>query len=144
MTGVQTCALPIYVPGTTRDVLEQVVEWGGVSFRLVDTGGMFGASRDPLQALVLERGRRAVAEADLLVVIVDGREGLVPADEEVAAAVLLKPGMSVTEDELRTFLLSSIAKFKVPSKIWFRTEPIPRNANGKFLKREVRKELIGE
>ena len=43
-----------------------------------------------------------------------------------------------------SFLLSSIAKFKVPSKIWFRTEPIPRNANGKFLKREVRKELIGE
>ena len=64
--------------------------------------------------------------------------------EEVAAAVLLKPGMSLTEDELRSFLLSSIAKFKVPSKIWFRTEPIPRNANGKFLKREVRKELIGE
>ncbi|MEY4032673.1 MAG: hypothetical protein RL573_1585, partial [Actinomycetota bacterium] len=64
--------------------------------------------------------------------------------EEVAAAVLLKPGTSLTEDELRGFLLSSLAKFKVPSKIWFRTEPIPRNANGKFLKREVRKELIGE
>ena len=80
----------------------------------------------------------AIAEA-IVFGVPDERLG-----EEVAAAVLLKPGMSVTEDELRTFLLSSIAKFKVPSKIWFRTEPIPRNANGKFLKREVRKELIGE
>ena len=75
------------VPGTTRDVLEQEVEWRGSMFRLVDTGGMFGASKDPLHQLVLERGRRAVAEADLLVFIVDGREGLVPADEAVAAAV---------------------------------------------------------
>ncbi|MEY3745363.1 MAG: hypothetical protein RL430_219 [Actinomycetota bacterium] len=80
----------------------------------------------------------AIAEA-IVFGIPDERLG-----EEVAAAVLLKPGTSLTEDELRGFLLSSLAKFKVPSKIWFRTEPIPRNANGKFLKREVRKELIGE
>ena len=80
----------------------------------------------------------AIAEA-IVFGIPDERLG-----EEVAAAVLLKPGMSLTEDELRGFLLSSLAKFKIPSRIWFRTEPIPRNANGKFLKREVRKELIGE
>jgi acyl-CoA synthetase (AMP-forming)/AMP-acid ligase II len=80
----------------------------------------------------------AIAEA-IVFGVPDERLG-----EEVAAAVLLKPGMSLTEDELRTFLLSSLAKFKVPSKVWFRDEPIPRNANGKFLKREVRKELIGE
>jgi GTP-binding protein len=74
------------VPGTTRDVIDQTVEWQGARFQIVDTGGMFGASRDPLHALVLERGRRAVAEADLLVVVVDGREGLVPADQDVATA----------------------------------------------------------
>jgi GTP-binding protein len=77
-------AIVTAVPGTTRDLIDQTVEWQGARFRLVDTGGMFGASRDPLHALVLERGRRAVAEADLLVVVVDGREGLVPADHEVA------------------------------------------------------------
>ena len=37
-----------------------------------------------------------------------------------------------------------IAKFKVPEQIWFRTEPLPRNANGKFLKREVKAELVGD
>ncbi|HEY3238174.1 MAG TPA: GTPase Era, partial [Acidimicrobiia bacterium] len=43
-----------------------------------------GASEDPLHALVLERGQRAVKEADLLVLIADGREGLVPGDREIA------------------------------------------------------------
>ena len=35
-----------------------------------------------------------------------------------------------TEDELRQFLSSSLAKHKIPATVWFRTEPIPRNANG--------------
>ena len=72
------------IPGTTRDVIAQPVEWQGAHFELVDTGGMFGASEDPLHALVLERGRRAIASADLLVLVVDGREGLVPGDRDIA------------------------------------------------------------
>ncbi|MBM3776845.1 MAG: ribosome biogenesis GTPase Der [Acidimicrobiia bacterium] len=72
------------VPGTTRDVIAQRVELGGASIDLVDTGGMFGASEDPLQAEVVRRGQRAVSNADLLVLVVDGREGAVPADQEVA------------------------------------------------------------
>ena len=75
------------LPGTTRDVIAQPAEWGGVRFDLVDTGGMFGASEDPLHALVLERGRRAMASADVLVLVVDGREGLVPGDLDIARAV---------------------------------------------------------
>jgi len=63
--------------------------------------------------------------------------------EEVAAVLVLRPGASLTEDELRQFLTASLAKHKIPTKIWFRTEPIPRNANGKFLKRELKKELTG-
>lgn len=73
--------------GTTRDVLAQSAEWQGARFELIDTGGMFGASQDPLHALVLERGRRAIASADLLVLVVDGREGLVPSDREVTQAI---------------------------------------------------------
>jgi long-chain acyl-CoA synthetase len=64
--------------------------------------------------------------------------------EEVAAVIVLRPGASLTEDELRTFLSTSLAKHKIPAKVWFRDELIPRNASGKFLKRELRKELIGE
>src|SRR4051812_15566523 len=75
------------IAGTTRDVIALPVEWQGAHFELVDTGGMFGASEDPLHALVLERGQRALAEADLLVFVVDGREGMVPGDREIAAAV---------------------------------------------------------
>ena len=73
--------------GTTRDVLAQPAEWQGARFELIDTGGMFGASRDPLHGLVLERGRRAIASADLLVLVVDGREGLVPSDQEIARVI---------------------------------------------------------
>jgi GTP-binding protein len=80
-------AIVTAIPGTTRDVIAQPVEWQGVRFELTDTGGMFGASKDPLHALVHERGRRAIDDADLLVFVVDGREGLMPADHEVAAAI---------------------------------------------------------
>lgn len=64
--------------------------------------------------------------------------------EEVAACIVLQPGKSVTEVELREFLGKSLAKHKIPAQFWFRDESIPRNASGKFLKRELRKELIGE
>jgi GTP-binding protein len=65
--------------GTTRDTIAQTAEWQGIPFSLVDTGGMFGVSTDPLHELVVEHGRKAIASADVLVFIVDGREGLVPA-----------------------------------------------------------------
>jgi long-chain acyl-CoA synthetase len=64
--------------------------------------------------------------------------------EEVAAAIVLREGASMTEEELRTYLAQKLAKFKVPSKIWFLDQPLPRNANGKFVKRDLRKQLIGE
>ena len=64
--------------------------------------------------------------------------------EEVAAAIVLQPGKELTESDLKVFLAASLAKHKIPSRIWFRTEPIPRNANGKFVKRELRTHLLGE
>src|SRR6266566_9991329 len=72
------------VAGTTRDALARPVEWRGSAFQLMDTGGLFGASEDPLHELVVRQGQRAVAGADLLVMVVDGREGLVSGDEAVA------------------------------------------------------------
>jgi GTP-binding protein len=75
------------VAGTTRDVNALPADWQGTAFNLVDTGGMFGASEDPLHKLVVAHGRRAVETADLLLFVVDGREGLVSGDEEIAAAL---------------------------------------------------------
>jgi long-chain acyl-CoA synthetase len=63
--------------------------------------------------------------------------------ETVAAAIVLRPGATTTEDDLSAFLAERIAKFKIPSTVWLRSEQLPRNASGKFLKRELRDELVG-
>ena len=83
ITGTRR-AIVTPIPGTTRDVITHPADWRGVYFDVVDTGGMFGASEDPLHLLVMERGRRAIEDADLLVFIVDGREGVVPGDRQIA------------------------------------------------------------
>jgi long-chain acyl-CoA synthetase len=62
--------------------------------------------------------------------------------EDVAAAVVLRDGASLSADELREYLSPLMAKHKIPGNIWFRTEPLPQNANGKFLKRELRDEYV--
>src|SRR5687767_14347454 len=72
------------IPGTTRDVIAQPADWRGSHFELVDTGGMFGASEDPLHGLVFERGQRALKDADVVILVVDGREGLAPGDRDIA------------------------------------------------------------
>jgi GTPase len=80
-------AIVTAVPGTTRDVIEGTAEWHGTRFTVIDTGGMFGASQDPLHALVVQHGRRAIASADLILFVVDGREGIVAGDQEIAATL---------------------------------------------------------
>jgi GTP-binding protein len=80
-------AIVTAIAGTTRDVNAQPADWQNVGFTLIDTGGMFGASEDPLHELVYVHGKRAVATAEVIVFIVDGREGLVPGDEEIAASL---------------------------------------------------------
>jgi len=86
ITGMRR-AIVTPIAGTTRDVIAQEAEWLGVPFEMVDTGGMFGASEDPLHELVLQRGHRAIEAADLLVFVVDGRDGVLPGDNEIAREV---------------------------------------------------------
>ncbi|HEY0105935.1 MAG TPA: class I adenylate-forming enzyme family protein [Rhizomicrobium sp.] len=59
--------------------------------------------------------------------------------EEPGAVVHLKPGMHTTEEELRQFVAGKLAAFKVPVKVMFWPETLPRNANGKILKTELKK-----
>jgi long-chain acyl-CoA synthetase len=59
--------------------------------------------------------------------------------EEPAAVVHLKPGGTATEDELRAFVRERLAAFKVPIKVEFWPETLPRNANGKIIKTELKK-----
>ncbi len=77
----------------------------------------------------------AVAECAVFGVL-DDRLG-----EEVGAAVVVAPGQSITVDEVRAHCAPLLAKFKIPRYIWLRTENLPRNASGKFLKRELRDTL---
>ncbi|MBJ7413199.1 MAG: acyl--CoA ligase [Phenylobacterium sp.] len=64
--------------------------------------------------------------------------------EEPAAVVHLKPGGAATETELRQFVRERLAAFKVPVKIAFWPETLPRNANGKILKTELKKVFAEE
>jgi long-chain acyl-CoA synthetase len=59
--------------------------------------------------------------------------------EEPGAIVHLKPGQHTTEDELRAFVAGKLAAFKVPVKVVFWPETLPRNANGKIMKNELKK-----
>src|SRR5580765_320856 len=75
------------IAGTTRDSLAFPTSWQGWDFQLSDTGGLYGASEDPLHALVVQQGKRAIAGADLLIFLVDGREGLISGDETIAKEI---------------------------------------------------------
>ncbi|WP_206604655.1 class I adenylate-forming enzyme family protein [Kineobactrum sediminis] len=61
--------------------------------------------------------------------------------EEVGAAVYRHPDSSLDATHLRAHCAGLLAPYKVPRYIWFLSEPLPRNANGKFLKRELRESL---
>jgi acyl-CoA synthetase (AMP-forming)/AMP-acid ligase II len=78
----------------------------------------------------------AVAEAAVFGVP-DDRLG-----EEVGVAIYLHPGSSLIAEQLQEFLGASIAKHKVPRYVWILDEQLPRNASGKFLKRDLKERLI--
>jgi long-chain acyl-CoA synthetase len=61
--------------------------------------------------------------------------------EEVALAVYSRPDAAVTPEDLRAHLASIMARHKIPRYIWVLTEPLPRNASGKFLRRELKERL---
>jgi len=71
-------------PGVTRDRNFARAEWAGREFFLVDTGGIIEKSDQALDRQVREQAMVAIEEADVLLLVVDGREGLHPIDEKVA------------------------------------------------------------
>ncbi|MBN2369062.1 MAG: ribosome biogenesis GTPase Der [Vicinamibacteria bacterium] len=71
-------------PGSTRDRNYAYSSWRGRAFEVVDTGGLLLGSDDPLLAPAEEQVHYAIQEADLVLLIVDGRVGLLPDDEMIA------------------------------------------------------------
>jgi len=62
--------------------------------------------------------------------------------EEVAAVVVLRPGHAVEAEEISRHVATRLARFEVPTTIVFRSAPLPRNPQGKVLKRELREWLL--
>lgn len=75
-------------PGVTRDRQEHVAEWGGVQFSVVDTGGWEADPGDPISVAVRKQAERAIAGADVIVLVCDAAVG--PTDEDAAAARLVR------------------------------------------------------
>lgn len=72
------------IPGTTRDRLYADVEWGDRAFTLVDTGGLEPTSEEPFSVLVRRQVEVALAEADVVVFVVDASQGPTITDMEIA------------------------------------------------------------
>ena len=72
-------------PGVTRDRIYADAEWLTHSFTLIDTGGIEPASEDIIAVQMRRQAELAIETADVILFLVDGREGLTAADEEVAA-----------------------------------------------------------
>ena len=70
--------------GVTRDRKEVEADWNGRPFLLVDTGGVDMDERDDLSRQVQEQARAAMADADVIVLVVDARTGIRPGDDELA------------------------------------------------------------
>jgi len=71
------------LPGTTRDRIYADASWGGRELTLVDSGGLEPKPESSLRQKVKEQVEIAIAEADLILFLVDAREGVMPADEEI-------------------------------------------------------------
>ncbi|MAO82534.1 MAG: ribosome biogenesis GTPase Der, partial [Myxococcales bacterium] len=71
-------------PGVTRDRIFRSLEWQDKPYILCDTGGLEPTSGDPILQAMRRQTQLAIDEADVVLFMVDGREGLNPADREVA------------------------------------------------------------
>ena len=61
--------------------------------------------------------------------------------EEVAAAIYARPGETIDAAALREHCATIMARHKIPRYLWFVSDPLPRNASGKFLRRQLRETL---
>src|SRR5688572_4898127 len=70
-------------PGMTRDINEEETSWDGRPVRLMDTGGLFPPGDAALADMVRRQVMEAAGQADVIVLLVDGRAGLTPIDREL-------------------------------------------------------------
>ncbi|WP_457644183.1 ribosome biogenesis GTPase Der [Persephonella sp.] len=72
------------IPGVTRDRIVSTADWRGVTFEIVDTGGYIESDRDTFAPYIRKQIEKEIELSDAFILVVDGREGLTPADKEIA------------------------------------------------------------
>ncbi len=101
------------IPGTTRDTITEAIGLDGVPLVLFDTAGI-RASVDEIESIGVERSRRAAADADLLVVVIDGSEVLRQEDQAVLSEVAdAKHIVALNKSDLATFSVAHFRECKV-------------------------------
>ena len=83
------------VPGTTRDLLTERVDIGGVPFTLVDTAGLRGVPADAIEEEGIARARQAGLAADLIIVVLDGSTALDDEDRAILEQTATRPRLVV-------------------------------------------------
>lgn len=136
-------------PEATADAIRDGWFHTGDVARIDDDGFVFIVDR--IKDMVLRGGENVYcSEVEAAIYELDGVAEAavfgVPDDrlgELVGAAIVLTPGASMDEDTLRRLLGDRLAKFKIPERVWFLNDSLPRNANGKFVKRDLKDSLLG-
>lgn len=97
-------ALVTEVPGTTRDVIRQVIEIEGVPIHLLDTAGL-RETEDAIEKMGMARTRSTIDKASIVLLLVDSRVGITPEDQAILAS--LPPGLRLIVVHNKTDLLES-------------------------------------
>lgn len=116
------------IPGTTRDTVEERCELGGVPLRLIDTAGLRDTA-DPVEKLGVERSRKAMEEAGLILVLIDASQ---PAQEEDFAllreAIGLAPTILVISKCDLPPAPAPVVNFELPSQVCISVKQDPQRA----------------
>jgi tRNA modification GTPase len=92
------------IPGTTRDSLSEMLSLQGIPVLLTDTAGL-RVSEDVIENLGVERTRRAIADADLIVFVIDGSQSLTPEDKQILDEVAPNPHLiALNKSDLKPFI----------------------------------------
>lgn len=104
------------IPGTTRDTLTEAIDLEGIPVILTDTAGL-RETTDGIETLGIERTRRAMSDSDLVLVVLDGSEGVGPSDREL---------IDQTENARRLVVInkSDLPGFNVPASCTEELQPI--------------------
>lgn len=88
-------ALVTAIPGTTRDTIEEYIDLRGVPMRVVDTAGIRHDAGE-VERLGIERARKQIDQADVVLFVIDGSRGVVPEERDLLGTVSHKPLLLVS------------------------------------------------